>query len=54
VPLGTATELRATIGQDPQERDAMLLDEGQHAAVQQVGRRDQGFAVIQLGEGGLL
>jgi hypothetical protein len=54
VPLGTATELPATIGRDPQERDAILLEEGQHAAVQQVGRRDQGFAVIQTGEGGLL
>jgi hypothetical protein len=31
-------------------RDTVLLEEGQHAIVEYLGRRDRRFAIIELGE----
>ena len=53
VPLRVAAILRAPVGEDAQQRHAVLVEEGDHPVVQKLGRADRRFAVIELGEGDL-
>src|SRR3954467_15612088 len=53
VPLGVAAVLRAPVGQHPRELHLMSVEEGHDAIVQQVGGREWGLAIVELGEGHL-
>ncbi len=50
VPLGIAAILGAAVGQHPQEWNLVLVVEGEHAVVQQVGGGDRRLAVVELGK----
>jgi hypothetical protein len=50
VVLGVAAILGAAIGQDPAERDLVLIEERDHPVVQQLGGGDRSLAVVQLGK----
>src|SRR6516165_6798803 len=50
VPFGVAAELAAAVSQHAQELDIVLLEEWQHAVIEQIGRRDGRLAVIELGK----
>src|SRR6516165_1166994 len=50
VPFGIAAELAAAVSQHAQELDIVLLEEWQHAVIEQIGRRDGHLAVIELGK----
>ena len=45
-----ATELAAAVSQHAQELDIVLLEEWQHAVIEQIGRRDGHLAVVELGK----
>lgn len=46
--LRLTLELSASIGQYTQQRDAMLLEEGQYPIVQDISRSNRVFAGIEL------
>jgi hypothetical protein len=48
-----ATELSAAVGQDSQHRDAVGLEERQHAVVEQVSGRQRGLRRVDLRRGPL-
>src|SRR5215469_10749172 len=48
VPFGVAAELAAAASQHAQELDIVLLEEWQHAVIEQIGRRDGHLAVVEL------
>ena len=48
VPFGVAAELAAAASQHAQELDIVLLEEWQHAVIEQIGRRDGRLAVVEL------
>src|SRR6516165_6501007 len=50
VPFGVAAELAAAVSQHAQELDIVLLEEWQHAVIEQIGRRDGHLAVVELGK----
>jgi hypothetical protein len=53
VPFGVAAELAAAVSQHAQQLDIVLLEEWQHRVIEQIGRRDRRFAVVELGKGDL-
>src|SRR5512133_1153977 len=53
VPFGVAAELAAAISQHAQQLDIVLLEERQHTVVEEIGRRDRRFAVVELGKADL-
>src|SRR5215211_7116882 len=53
VPLGVAAKLRASVGQHAGQLHLMLIVEGHHAVVQQVGGGERGLAIVEFGEGHL-
>jgi hypothetical protein len=48
-----AAEFGATVSQHPRQPDAVLVIERQHPIVEDLGRGDRRFAVIEFGEGDL-
>lgn len=53
VAVGRPTVLGAAIGEDPEQRNLVPLEEGHHPVVQQIGRGEWGLGVAELGEGDL-
>jgi len=53
VPFGIAAELAAAVSQHAQELDLVLLEERQHTVIEQIGRRDRRFAVVELSKADL-
>ena len=49
VPLRIAAVLAAAVGQHAQQLDVVLLEERDHAIVEQIGRRDRRLAIVELG-----
>jgi len=45
VPLWTA----AAVGQHPQQLDLVVAEQRKHPIIEQIGRRDRGLAIIELG-----
>src|SRR5262249_10182538 len=50
VALGAA-EFGAAIGQPPRQSDIVLVIKRHHSVIEDLGRRDRGLAIIELGEG---
>src|SRR5258708_10711922 len=50
VPFRVAAELAAAVSQYARELDVVLLDQQQHTAIEQIGRRDGRLAVVELGK----
>lgn len=48
-----AAELRAAVGEDAQQRDVMLVEEGNGPVVEQIRRCDGRFSGIEFGESDL-
>ena len=53
VAFPVATVFRSAIGQDSEQRHAVLLEERQHPVIEHVGCRDRVLAVVELGKGEL-
>ena len=53
VSLDPATVFRASIGEDSQDRQVVLLVKRQHFVVQHIRRRNRGFGGVQFGLGDL-
>jgi hypothetical protein len=49
VAVGCPTVLRSPINEDPAERDAVLIEDGRHTMIEQIGYSDRCFAVRQYG-----
>jgi hypothetical protein len=50
VPFRIAAELAAAVSQHAQELDIVLLEEGQHTVIEQIGRCDGRFVIVELGK----
>jgi hypothetical protein len=50
VALRRAAILGAAIGQDPAQRDLLLVEEGNHPVIEQIGGYQRGLAIIELGK----
>jgi len=48
VPFRVAAERAAAVSQHAQELDIVLLKEWQHTVIEQIGRRDRRFGVVEL------
>ena len=53
MPLRVAAIFTATIGQHALQLNVMAIEEGNDSIVQEIGCRDRGLAVIELGAGDL-
>ena len=53
MPFGVAAELAAAVSQHAQELDIVLLKEWQHTVIEQIGRRDLRFAIVEFGKADL-
>jgi hypothetical protein len=48
--LGSATVFGATVGQNPAQRNLLLVEERNHPVIEQIGRHQRGLAIVELGE----
>src|SRR5262249_6136931 len=53
VPLGIAAVFAAAVGQHTHELYVVALEQGDRSIVEQIGRRDRGLAIVELGAGDL-
>src|SRR5262245_37648822 len=53
VPLGIAAVLAAAVGQHTYELYVVALEQRDRPVIEQVGRRDRGLAIVELGAGHL-
>ena len=53
VALRVAAVLAAAIGKHAQQLDIVLIEERQHAVIEQIRGRDRRFAIVQLGRSDL-
>ena len=53
VVLGVPAIFRATVGQHAAQPDLVLIIEGHHTVVEEIGRGERGLAIVELGEGDL-
>jgi hypothetical protein len=51
--LGVSAIFRASVGQHAAEPDLVLIVEGHHTVVEEIGRGERGLAIIELAEGEL-
>src|SRR5215831_12823817 len=53
MPFRVAAELAAAVSQYAQELDIVLLKEWQHTVIEQIGRHDRRFAIVEFGKADL-
>ena len=53
MPLRVATIFAAAAGQHAQQLNVMAIEEGNDSIIQEVGRRDWGLAIVELGASNL-
>src|SRR5579885_454781 len=51
--VAVAAVFGSAVGQDSQQRNALLFIEGQHTVIEHVGRHEGGLVVVQFDEGHL-
>src|SRR3954467_508519 len=50
---GVPAIFRASVGQHAAQPDLVLIIEGHHTVVEEIGRGERGLAIVELGEGDL-
>ena len=53
VVLGVSAIFRASVGQHAAQPNLVLIIEGHHTVVEEIGRGERGLAIVELGEGDL-
>ena len=51
--LGVSAIFRASVGQHAAQPDLVLIIEGHHTVVEEIGRGERGLAIVELSEGDL-